>query len=105
MALRQVLRWWKQPLIGPFRRVRRLRLDQIAFHPINMFARFDPVIAAEQPGQAGMADRDVQMVRIIVCDRLPVDRPRTERHSPDRSQLLEAVRRDLRLIGRHHLRD
>src|SRR4051794_4935318 len=52
-----------------------------------------------------MADRDVQMVGIIVGDRLPVERPRAERHAADRLQLLEAVDGNLIRVRRHHLRD
>ena len=51
-----------------------------------------------------MADRDVQMVRIIVGDRLPVELARAQRcTAADRAQILEAIGRDLVLIGRHHL--
>ena len=52
-----------------------------------------------------MADRDVQMVRIIVGDGLPVEVARAQRHPADRAQILEAVGRDLVVIGRHHLGD
>ena len=52
-----------------------------------------------------MADRNVQMVGIIVGDRLPVERPLAERDSADRLQVLETIGRDLMLIGRHHLVD
>ena len=67
--------------------------------------RRDPVIAAEQPGQAGVADRDVEVVGIIVGDRLPVERPGTKRDLAGRLQLLEPVGRDLVLERRHHLGD
>ena len=52
-----------------------------------------------------MADRDVQMIRIIVGDGLPVEVARPHPHRADRAHLLEAVGRDLFLIGRHHLGD
>src|SRR3546814_16553067 len=40
--------------------------------------------------------------RIIVGDILPVDRARPQRHPAQRLHLLEAIRRDPLLIGRHH---
>ena len=67
--------------------------------------RLDPIAAAEQAGQPGMPDRDVQPVRIIVGDGLPVERARPQRHPADRAQILEAVGRDLGLVRRHHLGD
>ena len=70
-----------------------------------MFLRLDPVVALEQPRQSRMPDRDVEMVRIIVGDRLPVERPRPKRHTAHHAQVLEAVMRDLVLVGRHHLGD
>ena len=50
-----------------------------------------------------MADGDVQPVRIIVGDGLPVEVARAQRHPADRAQLLEPIGRDLGLIRRHHL--
>ena len=108
------MRWWlsrqvidlgQQLLIGALRRVGRFLLDQIAFHPVDMVLGLDPVVAAEQPRQARVADRDVQAVRIIVGDGLPVERARTKRDPADRPQILETIGRDLVLIRRHHLGD
>ena len=50
-----------------------------------------------------MADWDMQMVRIIVGDGLPVEIARAKRHPADRAQILEPVGRHFGLIGRHHL--
>jgi len=50
-----------------------------------------------------MTDRNVKMVRVIVRDRLPVERTRPDPHLLKRPQILEAIRGDLVLIRRHHL--
>jgi hypothetical protein len=105
MARRQMFGLRQEPLIGALRRIRGLLLDQLAFHPVDMILRFDSVVAPEQPRQSGMADRNVQMIGIIVGDRLPVERPRAERDAADRLQLLEPVGSDLRVVRRHHLGD
>src|SRR5215472_2609226 len=52
-----------------------------------------------------MADRDMQMVRVIVTERLPVKAARTDRDSAQQPQILEAIRFDLVFIWRHHLGD
>src|SRR6476660_7027476 len=70
-----------------------------------MLVGFDPVVPPEQPSQARMADRDVEAVRIIVGDRLPVELTRADRDAPDNPQILEPIRRHLVLVGRHHLRN
>jgi len=70
-----------------------------------MVLRLDPIVAAEQPRQARMPDRDVQMVGIVIGDGFPIQRARAQRHPADRAQILEAIGRDLVLIGRHHLGD
>ena|SRR5205085_9604191 len=70
-----------------------------------MILRFDLVVSAEQAGEAGMADGDMKAIGIIVGDGLPVERPRSEGDPADRAEILEPVRRDLRLVGRHHRRD
>jgi len=92
-------------LVRPLGGVGRFLLDQVALHPVDMVFRLDPVIAPEQPGQPGMADRDVEMVGVIVGDRLPVERPRPKRHPPHHAQLFEPIGRDLVLVRRHHLVD
>jgi len=92
-------------LIGALGKVARGLIDQHARHPVDMGAGLDPVIAAEQAGEAGMGDFDVEPVRIIVGDVLPVDVARPRRDPSDRLQSLEIVRADLGLIGRHHLGD
>ena len=66
MACRQMGDPRKQPLIGALRRIGRGLLDEVALHPVDMSMRRDPVIAAEQARQARVADRDVEVVRIIV---------------------------------------
>ena len=105
MCCGQVSRPRKQLLIGALRRVGRGLLDEVTLHPVDMRVRRDPVIAAEQPGQAGVADRDVEVVGIIVGDRLPVERSRPQRDLAGRLQRLETVGRDLVLELRHHLGD
>ena len=52
-----------------------------------------------------MADRDVEVVGIIVRDRLPVKRPRAEGDAAHHPKILQAVGRDLVLVRSHHLRD
>jgi len=99
----QVIRFRQQVLIGALRRIIRDLLDEVAFHAVDMFLRLDLVVAGEEAGQARMSDRNVQMVGIIVGDRLPVERPSAERDPADRPQLLEPVSRDFMFIGRHHL--
>ena len=59
---RQVIDRWEIALIRPLGRIGRFLLDQIAFHPVYVRLRFDPVVASEQPRQARMTDRNVQMV-------------------------------------------
>ena len=66
MAFRQVIHARQVMLVDPLGRVVGNLLDQIAFHLVDPRLRRDPVAAAEQARQAWMADRDVQMVRIIV---------------------------------------
>ena len=92
-------------LIGALAGVARGPVDEIAPHPVDMLAGLDPVALPEQAGEAGMGDIDVQSVRIIVRNALPVHRAGTERDPADRPHLLEAMRRDLRFIRRHHRRD
>jgi len=105
VALGQMLHARKEALVGALRRNRGLLLDQLAFHPVDVILRFDPVVAAEQARQARVADGDMQMVGIIVGDRLPVERPWTQSDAPDRAQVPEAVWRNFVFVGRHHLRD
>ena len=91
-------------LVGPLARIVRHVGAKLALHPVDMPLGLDRVAAPEQARQPGMPDRDMQPVRIIVGDGLPVERARPQRHPPDRAQLLEAVQRHFVLIGRHHLR-
>jgi len=66
----------KPLLIGALGRVGRNLLDQIAFHLVDPVKRLDPVAPAEQARQAGMANWNVEAVRIIVGDGFPVERAR-----------------------------
>jgi len=91
-------------LIGALGKIGGGPLDQFARHPIDMGAGLDPVVAAEQPGESGMGDLDVEPVRIIVGDVLPIDVARPHRDPADRLERLEAVGRHFRVIGRQHLR-
>ncbi len=52
-----------------------------------------------------MADRDMQPVRIIVGNRLPVEMPRTDRDPAQDAQIPKSIGGDLLLIRRHHLGD
>src|SRR5687767_13855244 len=70
-----------------------------------MVAGMDPVITAEQAIEAGMGDTDVQPIRIIVGDVLPVDLARSNRHSAERLQGFETIWGDLAFERRHHVGD
>ena len=105
MALGQMRHRGQEALIGALGDVGRGALDQLAPHAIDVALGLDAVTATEQAGEAGMRDGDVQPVRIIVGDVLPVDRARAHRDAAERAQLLEAVGVDHRLIGRHHRGD
>ena len=95
----------QQGLIGALGEVLRRPIDEIARHPVDMAPGLDPIVAAEQAREAGMGDLDVEPVRIIVGDVLPVDVARTQRDPADRLQSLEAMGGDFGVIGRHHFGD
>ncbi len=90
-------------LVVPLRPAARGLIDQLAPHLVDPRRGLDAVALAEQPGQAGVGDRDVQRVGIVVGDVLPVDRARPERDPPLRHQLLQPVGRELMGIGCDHL--
>jgi len=52
-----------------------------------------------------MADRNVQVVRIIVGNRLPVEVPGADGDAAEHAQILEPVGRDFLLIRRHDFGD
>src|SRR5436190_4891916 len=52
-----------------------------------------------------MTDRDVEVVGIIIAQRLPVELARTHRDPAEHPQLLKTIRRHLVLVWRHHFRD
>jgi len=52
-----------------------------------------------------MPDRNVQVIRIIVGNRLPVERPVAQPHRRKRLHLRKAVRLDLVFVRRHDLGD
>ena len=52
-----------------------------------------------------MSDRDVEVIRIIVCDGLPVEIARTMRHPPNRAKSFELIGRHLMIVGSHHFVD
>ena len=72
--------------------------EVVALHadtPVDVALRLNPIIALEQPRQPGMADRDVEVIGIIVGDRLPVERSLTDGHPADHAQVLQPVGRNL----------
>ena len=81
----------KQPLIGALRRIGRFIVAKLALHPVDPFLCLDAVTLPEQAGQARMAYRDVEMVRIIIRNRLPVEVARSKCDPADRTQFLEPV--------------
>jgi len=103
VACRQMVRRWQVALVGPLRRIVGIVVAQFAFHPIDPFPRLDRVTLAEQAGQTGVSDGNMQVIGIIVGDGLPVKVARSERDPADRPQVLKPIRRHLLLVRRHHL--
>jgi len=85
--------------------IRRILVDQVALHAVGVGLRIDAIVAAEQSRQARMTDWDVEMVGIIVAQRLPVELAWTHRDAAEHAQILETIRRNLLLVWRHHLSD
>src|SRR3546814_2767262 len=67
-----------------------------------MALRLDTIALAEQPGEAGMRDRNVQPVGIIVAHVLPVYLARAQRDAAQRLEFAEAIGRDHGFVRRHH---
>ncbi len=63
----------------------------------------DTIAFAEQAGQSGVRDRDVESVGIIVANIFPVHVTRSQSDAAEGFQFFEFIRRNLIFIGRHHL--
>lgn len=105
VRLRQVRHRRQQPLIEPLGPVRGRSVGEVTPHAIDAIFGFDAIAFAEQPRQAGVGNGDVQAVRIIVADILPVHIARAQRDAPQCAEFRETIGFDHRFIGRHHRGD
>src|SRR5215470_7371258 len=93
----------QQPLVRPLGPVARRRIAHHAPHLVDPWPGLDTVARAEKAGEARMRYVDVQTVRVVVGDVLPVHRTRPQARSPQRYQLFHAVGGHFPGIRRRHL--